>query len=278
MTTKSFAAPTQHGVIGGWVDGEGPPVVLVHGGPGLSFEHLDELAAELLDSFEVASFQQRGLMPSSTLGPFTIDQALADLQAVLDHLGWGRAYLLGHSWGGHLVLHAAVRMPERLLGVLSVDPVGAVADGGVSIFGRELLERLSPEDRDRAAALEAATEGSPQGALERLGVVWPGYFADPEVYAPFPRMRASKEAADGLWPDMMRSLPSLAAALPSVTVPVGFLLGERSPLRPGEAGLPTAALIPTAWAEVVPGAGHFLWFERPGSVLRAMQRLSTSTT
>jgi len=37
---------------------------------------------------------------------------------------------MGHSWGGHLVFHAAAGISGRLAGVLSVDPLGAVGDGG----------------------------------------------------------------------------------------------------------------------------------------------------
>ena len=54
---------------------------------------------------------------------------VSDIVTVLDGLGWDSAYLMGHSWGGHLVFHAAVSIPDRVFGVLSVDPLGAVGDG-----------------------------------------------------------------------------------------------------------------------------------------------------
>ena len=114
------------GPAGGWRAGAGAGVLLLHGGPGLSYGYLDSLAEELAADYEVASFQQRGLEPSTPQGPFTVEQALADIGSVLDGLGWERAWLVGHSWGGHLAFHAAVSVPERLLGVLSVDPLGAV--------------------------------------------------------------------------------------------------------------------------------------------------------
>jgi pimeloyl-ACP methyl ester carboxylesterase len=36
----------------------------------------------------------------------------------------------------------------------------------------------------------------------------------------------------------------------------------------------TARAVPGAWPEVVDGAGHFPWFERPGSVRAALERLT----
>src|ERR1700691_479357 len=83
----------------GWVEGSGPPVLLLHGGPGLSYNCLDDLAGELVDGYEVAAFQQRGLSPSTVEGPFTVEQAVKDVVAFLDAVGWEKAYVVGHSWG-----------------------------------------------------------------------------------------------------------------------------------------------------------------------------------
>ena len=77
-------------------------MLVLHGGPGLSVSIVDGLVADLLPAYRVATFQQRGIEPSTTEGAFTIDEAVADVGAVLDHLGWDRAYVVGSSWGGHL--------------------------------------------------------------------------------------------------------------------------------------------------------------------------------
>ena len=66
MTREPFRA----GALGGWVEGDGPPVLLLHGGPGLSFDYLDWLADEIGPGYRVAAFQQRGLEPSTVDGPF----------------------------------------------------------------------------------------------------------------------------------------------------------------------------------------------------------------
>ncbi|HYQ33968.1 MAG TPA: alpha/beta fold hydrolase, partial [Lapillicoccus sp.] len=139
MEQTRFTARTSSGERGGWVTGDGPPVVALHGGPGLGYEYMDEVVAEVAARYRVATFQQRGLSPSVLDGGFTIAEAVADIAAVLDELGWDTAYLLGHSWGGHLAFHAAAAIPERLAGVLAVDPLGAVGDGGSAAFGAELM-------------------------------------------------------------------------------------------------------------------------------------------
>ena len=52
--------------------------------------------------------------------------------------------MVGHSWGGHLLLHVAVAHPERLHGGLAVDPLGGVGDGAGEAFEAEMYAR-TPE-------------------------------------------------------------------------------------------------------------------------------------
>src|SRR6188472_2666173 len=102
---------------------------------------------------------------------------------------------MGHSWGGHLVFHAALVIPERLSGVLSVDPLGAVGDGGGVAFGAEMVARVRESDRDRARELDEkdmAGEATPEESLEAFSLFWPSYFADPSSAPPMPHMEFSK--------------------------------------------------------------------------------------
>ena len=231
--------------------------------------------AELAARYEVATFQQRGLAPSTDRGEFTIDEAVADLAAVLDELGWETAHLMGHSWGGHLAFHAATALPDRLAGVLSVDPLGAVGDGGAAEFEAEMLARVPERDRERARLLDekdTAGTATPEEQLEAISLVWPSYFADPAAAPPMPHVELSAAASAGLWADLLARLPELETTLPSITVPFGVLVGARSPMPPS-AGMRSAERIPGAWSHVEPGAGHFVWVEAPGCVLAGMDRL-----
>jgi pimeloyl-ACP methyl ester carboxylesterase len=276
MQKTTFSAPAAGGVLSGWVAGEGQPVLILHGGPGLTYTYADAAAEELVGAFRVANFQQRGLAPSVEDGPFTIEQALADVVAVLDHLGWDRAYVVGHSWGGHLAFHAAVALPDRLLGVLAIDPLGAVGDGGMAAFEAEMFARTPEADRQRARDLDeqaTAGNGTEADALEGLRLVWPAYFADPPNAPPMPPIRISIPAS-ALFEEIVKELPALEKALPAVRVPLGALVGARSPMPPDEAGLASAARVPSGWGISIPDAGHFPWIESPGCVAAAMNRLA----
>jgi proline iminopeptidase len=253
------------GAVAGWVRGGGPQrALLLHGGPGMGFEYLDGLAEEIGPAWTVASFQQRGLAPSVVGGPFDITTAVSDVAAFLDALGWDRAVLVGHSWGGHLALHAAVALPERVAGVLAVDPLGAVGDGGEAGFEEALLARTPPDD---LARLAEASDG-----IEAIRILWPAYGADPVAPPTLPEVRTSAEGGEVLWVDLRARMGTLSAALPDIAVPLGIVTGGASPM-PATAASEVVALVPGAWLEVVDGAGHFPWLERPGRVAAALDRL-----
>jgi len=271
-----FTVSVAGGALGGWVVGQGPPVLLLHGGPGLSYDYLDGLAAELGSGYRVAGYQQRGLEPSTIEGPFTIAQAIADVVAVLDELAWSRTLIVGHSWGGHLALRFAAAHPERLLGALAVDPLGIAGDGGMAAFEAELLARTPKDGRERARELDEramAGEGTAEDGLESLAIVWPAYFADPWRAPAMPPIRMSVEAYSGIAGELTAGTEEVSAQLATGGVPYGVIAGAGSPMPWGQAARASADIAPQAFLTVVPAAGHFPWLEVPGSVRDAMNRL-----
>jgi pimeloyl-ACP methyl ester carboxylesterase len=273
FTTHDDGAP-----IGGRTAGDGPPVLLLHGGPGLGFEYLAALADELAQENAVVWYQQRGLAPSAAEGPYSVPTDVGDARRVLDAVGWEQAYVVGHSWGGQLALHVAEALPERLLGALAVDPLGSVGDGRWPEFDEEIYRRTPEDVRDRARELDGlATEGTATDelALEAMRLVWPAYFADPEHAPPMPQLRMASERSAEMGRSIVEHLPALEEGLSQIRVPVGFVHGSKSPM-PVAASADAAARIPGAWVDVVDGAGHFVWVEAPGAVLASLRRLTAA--
>jgi pimeloyl-ACP methyl ester carboxylesterase len=263
-------------LLAGLRAGSGPRVLLLLGGPGLGFGYLRDHADVLAEENDVAWYQQRGLEPSAVGGPYSVAADVADAGRVLDALGWPSAYVVGHSWGGHLALHVAEAVPDRLLGVLCVDPLGAVGDGCWAEFDEEMFRRTPESSRDRAREVdERSTAGTADAelALEGMRLVWPAYFGDPDTAPPMPELHMATERGTAMMPSIIAELPLLEAGLPGIRVPVGFVHGSRSPMPLG-ASTDAAERIPGAWVDVVEGAGHFVWFEAPGAVRAALRRLT----
>lgn len=274
MKGTTFTVPTDAGELVGWRTGKGPEVLLLHGGPGLSGDYLDGLVDELAATYEVATYQQRGLSPSTTDGPFTVERAVSDVAAVRRQLGWERPLLLGHSWGGHLALHVAVAQNLEFAGILALDPLGAAGDGGLTAFNEELTARAAPQDRPRVEELAALPDeqASEEEQMEMLRLIWPGYFSRPSTAPPMPDLRISTAAAAGLWPDLIARMPELASALQTVDTPMTLIGCSGSPI-PTEAVRLTAELSAAASFDVLDGVGHFPWLEQQGLVRDALDLL-----
>jgi pimeloyl-ACP methyl ester carboxylesterase len=266
---RRFSAAVEGGEIGGQLSGAGPRTLLLHGGPGLS-DYLADLAAELAEAFTVARYQQRGLAPSVAVGARDVGGHVADAVGVLDGLGWDRAWVIGHSWGGHLAMHVAVAHPDRVAGIVVLDALGALRDGGAAAMGDRLRRDLPDSARARLAELDAREkhgDTNTEEQIEELGLLWPYYFAEPSTAPPMPTLRLDLDGYATAWAsvDEHWEAGTLERGLPNLKMPALFVHGGLDPI-PAEESRRSAALMPTARLEILSGLGHFPWIESPGIV------------
>jgi proline iminopeptidase len=241
----------------------------------MGVDYLAELIAELAEVHQVATYQQRGVEPSTAAAPYDIGTQTEDVVAVLDHLGWEKAIVVGHSWGGHLLLYLLVRHPDRVTAACVIDPLGAVGDGGMAEFEAELTRRTPAADRESAAALDQlalAGKASEEDHDEAVRLVWPAYFPSPELAPAYRSIAMSTEAYAATFESLLGELPHLAHQLRGCDVPTVFVAGGASPM-PTSSSLATAELLADSTVEIIDGAGHFVWLDRPGTVTRSVERL-----
>ncbi len=102
--------------------GDGPDVVLVHGiTSSLAMWYMYVLPG-LADGFRVTIYDLRGHGRSGlTPTGYTSAEMAEDLHALLDHLDIEKASLVGHSFGGSVILHYAVMHPERVHALMPLD-------------------------------------------------------------------------------------------------------------------------------------------------------------
>lgn len=172
-------------------------------------------------------------------------------------------------------MHLAVAHPERLLGMVAFDALGAVADGGGAALGENLMAGLTDAERTWVEAYyerEEAGGGTVEESLEALRVLWPHYFGDPASAGPMPEMRMDLEGHLITWPSVTQHFEAgtLERGLAQLRMPALVLHGGASPIPASEAER-TAALIPGVSLRILPGIGHFAWLEDPGSVRREME-------
>jgi pimeloyl-ACP methyl ester carboxylesterase len=129
LPTQRFLVP----VLGGdlavfqYGDGSGEPVLLVHGVT--SSNRAFQLFADALIARGKAPFavDLRGRGDSNTLpAPFGMKQHAQDMAAVIDHFGWNKPDVIGHSMGGFVAAALVGLYPEKVGNVV-------FADGGVPL-------------------------------------------------------------------------------------------------------------------------------------------------
>jgi proline iminopeptidase len=258
------------------VSGTGPPVVCLHGGPGI-WDYLAPLADMLDATFTVVRFDQRGCGRSTgDDGPFTIAQAVDDLDQVRAALGFDRWGVAGHSWGAELALRYAAEHPDRSTAVAYIAGVGA-GNAFRAPFIAERDRRLGP-DRERLAELTAipASDLTQEDERELCLLQWRTDFSPSTDAAGHaralwdtrpPGAAINATANRTLWTD--RETEDLRLAAARVTCPVTMLLGADDP-RPWTASDSLLAALPNATRIVFERAGHAPWVERPDDARRVI--------
>jgi proline iminopeptidase len=268
---EPFGVRVGGGSLAGCAASEGAPALLLHGGPAIP-DYMGPCALELEGLFATIRYTQRGVPPSTVGPPYSIESHMEDALAVLDARGLERAWAIGHSWGGHLALHLLVTHPERLLGVVCVDPLGAF--DAFAEQGQNLERRLTPDQIERVGEIEArrwAGEATDEELVERWGLLWPQYFVHEELASAPPKHvgpQCSAETNASITAHFERR--TLELGLPDARRPALVVHGVQSPL-PVESAERTAALIPGAFFEPVDDSGHFPWIEQPGALRRAVE-------
>ena len=125
--------PTREGTIqvpGGnvWyrVVGEGgPPLLCLHGGPGMAHDYISTLA-DLADRRSVIFYDQLGCGRSERpddASMWTMERSVAEVEAVRQALGLENFHLFGNSWGGWLALQYTLdRKPKLASLIISSSP------------------------------------------------------------------------------------------------------------------------------------------------------------
>jgi epoxide hydrolase 4 len=94
--------------------GEGPLVVMIHGFPDFWYTWRHQMEG-LSDRFQVVAIDQRGYnLSDQPAGVESYDMRLlvADVAAVVRHLGRGSATIVGHDWGGMVAWQFAMNLPQ----------------------------------------------------------------------------------------------------------------------------------------------------------------------
>lgn len=259
--------------------GVGPAVVLLHGFPEFWFSWRYQIGPLAEAGYSVVVPDMRGYNTSEKphgVAAYDIDVLVADVVALVDRTCGGRAFLVGHDWGGIVAWYAAMRHPERFEKLVIVNAPHPAA------FARDFrttdqclrsyymflfqLPRL-PEALLRARNYRALDEifqrevynpdafAHGETARYREAMAQPGATTSTVNYYRAAYRRSRRVGTNDIRP---------------IEIPTLLLWGERDPhLRTSLAG-GLEPWVKNLTVKRVPEAGHWLQLDDPGLVSREM--------
>ncbi|MHB8682181.1 MAG: alpha/beta fold hydrolase [Acidimicrobiales bacterium] len=255
--------------------GAGPPVLLVHGQPGLGTDW--DLVTDLLADDHRVLVPDRPGYGRSALGPFS----LADNAELLAELLRARhatpAVVVGHSYGGGVAVLLATRHPELVKGLVLVGSVGV--EGSINGFDHLLAVPVVGEVLSAAGMLTVARV---LPRLRPLARVLPHY-AGARLRAGIPDDRyvaGVTRQGRRLWRtfvaeqrSLLEEVGDVERALPDVAVPTVVVSGTWDIVVPPSVASGIAAAVPGAELVTVAQAGHFVPRDHPSVVADAVRRV-----
>ncbi|HSH75005.1 MAG TPA: alpha/beta fold hydrolase [Longimicrobiales bacterium] len=259
------------------VVGQGDPIVVVHGGPGLDHAYLRPGLDALAVRNTLVYYDQRGTGRSAAAleaSTINLDAFIEDIEALRQALGYDRISVLAHSFGALIGIEYARRRPEAVRALILMNPI-------------EPGSRFAEERADRARAARTAEDSTELAAL----TAGEGFAAgDPATVSAVLRIRFRQALRDPARVDELDL--ELAESTAKNGAEVARLLGESMGEvdwwdRLEEIGVPALVIhgrydpLPLAMsrelAETLPlgrlsllESGHFPYLEDPDGLLSAI--------
>jgi proline iminopeptidase len=263
------------------VVGSGPPLLLMHGGPGADHWTLNQFR-HLADEFTLVFYDHRcnGRSEGAPVESMTWDNLTADADALRERLGFEQWAVLGHSFGGTVALEYALRYPGRVSRLILLDTGGdawwpqqnaaeLLARRGYSPRTVRLVRRFF---NGRIAPSRA------QSSMFRFGGA---YF---HRKGPSLLWVIARDLVHGEWRSVFRGEPlvfagrhlfpgwSVMRRLGEIRAPTLVIAGRDDFLFPPEHQAQLAAAIADARLEIVERAGHNPHAEHPAVTMGAVRR------
>lgn len=239
------------------IDGEGDPLVMIHGLGGTSNTFTPQMGL-LAGRMRVIRPDLPGSGRSPTSGRPSIEQFAETVVRAARALGVERAGFAGHSMGTIICFHIALKHPGLVTSVALLGPLLAPPDAGrQGLRDRAAAARADGMQPIADAIVQAATAGATRRerpvavAMVRETVMR----QDPEGYA-----RTCEALADAVPPDVA-----------PIRCPTLLVTGDEDAVAPAANMQGIASRIAGARTRVLSQCGHWLTFERPEETTQALR-------
>jgi 2-succinyl-6-hydroxy-2,4-cyclohexadiene-1-carboxylate synthase len=250
------------------IDGDGPPLVLLHGFTG-SARSWEDVCPSLFDAAQLVRVDLAGhgqsLSPED-VSAYTLEATTRDVTRMLDTCGFDTVDLLGYSMGGRAALHFAVHAQHRLRRLILESASPGVEDDA------ERARRVASDD---ALAERILRDGLSAfvDEWERQPLLLPAAHVSREVRERQHALRLQNtplglaNSLRGMGAGQQQPLWSRLSAL---DVPVDLIVGQND-ARYCAMAQRMAASLPRAQLTVVSKAGHTVHVDQPARFVKAVR-------
>ncbi len=247
--------------------GQGNPILILNGGPGMSSEGFIPLAKELSKNHQTILYDQRGTgqsklekIDSSTL---TMDLMVEDIETLRKHLKIENWVVMGHSFGGMLAYYYASKYPERVKGMIQS------SSGGMDLSllsSLNLTNRLSRKERDSLNFYDQKIAGGDttyQTRLKRGQFLAPAYLYN-KKYAPIiaERLTQGNNQLNNLVWANLRAIPfDVKDKMKTFEKPVLILHGSDDIVN-RDVAKTAHKILPNSKLVILENSSHYGWLEQ----------------
>ncbi|KAA0544955.1 alpha/beta fold hydrolase [Bacillus sp. BGMRC 2118] len=253
--------------------GHGEPIVFLHGGPGgehgFFLPHIEQLS----NHNELIFYDQKGCGKSSALEDsthYSMNEEVLTLEELRGKLGIKKLTLFGESWGSMLALLYATAYPENVHKIILTAAVGASSEG-YTVFGNELQNRLSTEDKLKIEQLSKQFQAGEIELKEIFNILDPYYVYSQEVLHKKTKTKSNPVVNSVIGGDISRNY-DIRQQLNRIThVPILVIQGDHDLITPQALDELLMTFIPQATLKIIENCGHWTVVEKPEEVMEAVR-------
>jgi len=271
--------------------GKGPPLLVLHGGPGASHDYFLPHLLPLARKNRLVFIDERGSGKSGKLEEpklYTVASMVEDAEAVRRVLHLGKINLLGHSCGGVLAQAYAIKYQKNLSHLVlcstfySTKQLNEVFNTMKAKMAPELRERIDKLEKDGLFGHGKPYEQNRYPSDYMVAAWGEGYF--PYLYQSRPDANFDPNQSGNMAWDLYREMwgshgefvvdgnltcVEYAEQLPALKVPTLITVGDHDECDPSIARA-MHALIPGSKLVELPGSGHMTFVDQPGLFMKAV--------
>ena len=275
-----YVTSGDHRRIAYTVQGAGPAMVVVPGGPGLDGAYMRE-AVKGLDATAYV-IDPRGTGAShvpETPAYITVGKIVDDMDSLRESLHLNTWIVMGHSFGGYIAQAYTARYPNRVRALILVSST-APDLGTEAQVQQQMSSMLTQSDRAKLRRLQMLSRTDADAAMQgQMDTLLPYFFADrakwPAIKPLMDPPHNSYAMARALYADL--SLRHNAGSLRGFRMPAMAIYGQKD----GGVDVFSRAILQNtgnARIAVVTDAGHFIWLEQPAVFRRTVNAFLAAST